>query len=358
MNKLLLFFTIIFVSFPILAQNPDIVGSWYLNAYTADLEEPIYLSPFSAPQNPTLTINSDLTFEGIAACNTFSGVYEDTGDEFTYEHIDFSSTDEDCGTFNGFEEDYFDHFDDHYESYSYVYVLNNGMLQVEFAPGFGLQFQSTPFFTEPALPNTWYLTEYHNDLEEDLDIASIEPPISPNLVITENLEFTAEAACNTFSGRFIEDTNGEGFVLQDFQKTTNACTDPEHIQFETDYENALAQSGNLFFNTNGTTNGDEYLRASNQLFGFMNFRNTPLLGASENSVIDFALFPNPVSSELNIVSATEAIDSVVVFGLNGNRVLVSEDNIRSIDVSSLTSGLYFVQISSEGKTSVKKFIKQ
>jgi uncharacterized repeat protein (TIGR01451 family) len=75
----------------------------------------------------------------------------------------------------------------------------------------------------------------------------------------------------------------------------------------------------------------------------------------------FSLFPNPVENVLNISSKENIeISSVNIYNTLGQLVLVipNAQNTKTIDVSSLTSGNYFIKINSDKGTSNTKFIKK
>jgi len=78
------------------------------------------------------------------------------------------------------------------------------------------------------------------------------------------------------------------------------------------------------------------------------------LGTEDITQISFTIYPNPVQDILNIESQLQ-IEAVKIYSLQGQ--LVKEDATNRVDVSQLTSGLYFIQLSVDGKTVTKKFIK-
>lgn len=75
---------------------------------------------------------------------------------------------------------------------------------------------------------------------------------------------------------------------------------------------------------------------------------------SQNSTIT----PNPVSSTLYLNTQNLAIQSLYVFNLSGQKILEQSTNTKSLDVSSLQNGMYFLQIATEKGSVIKKFIKQ
>lgn len=88
-----------------------------------------------------------------------------------------------------------------------------------------------------------------------------------------------------------------------------------------------------------------------------------VLGTEEN---DFAnsivVYPNPVNNVLNIQNnSLSEIDVIAVFDVNGRLILKELENLKSnaeLDLSELTTGMYFVEISSSEGTITKRIIKK
>jgi hypothetical protein len=84
------------------------------------------------------------------------------------------------------------------------------------------------------------------------------------------------------------------------------------------------------------------------------------LGVNDNELPDFIkIFPNPTENIIQLEYQNRTIDDLKIFDAKGSLIkeLISSENISSINVSDLSSGIYFLQISSEGKTAIKKFVK-
>lgn len=79
------------------------------------------------------------------------------------------------------------------------------------------------------------------------------------------------------------------------------------------------------------------------------------LGTEDFTKTDFQLFPNPAGNLLNIQSK-ENIENVKIYSPNG--LLVKEVSSNTIDVSQLSAGMYFAQITFNGKSFTRKFIKE
>jgi hypothetical protein len=81
---------------------------------------------------------------------------------------------------------------------------------------------------------------------------------------------------------------------------------------------------------------------------------------NENTGISFSIVPNPAKDKI-IISAENNFNTVEVINFLGQTVISqSNDNNTTVElnVSNLTNGVYFVRITSEKGTNVKKFVKQ
>jgi hypothetical protein len=75
----------------------------------------------------------------------------------------------------------------------------------------------------------------------------------------------------------------------------------------------------------------------------------------------FTLYPNPAKSVLNITSKeTIEVKSISIYNTLGQLVLVipNGEKVSKIDVSSLTTGNYFIKINSDKGTSNARFVKE
>ncbi len=84
------------------------------------------------------------------------------------------------------------------------------------------------------------------------------------------------------------------------------------------------------------------------------------LSIDELNSSKFSFYPNPTSSVLNIKSV-DVIESAKVIDITGKTMLTfagNNQNQLQIGVAELNSGVYFIQLSSKGTTTVQKFIKQ
>lgn len=74
---------------------------------------------------------------------------------------------------------------------------------------------------------------------------------------------------------------------------------------------------------------------------------------------ELKVYPNPVKNELSI-NASETITAIKVFNILGQEVLNTKSNAiqNKLDMSSLNSGTYFVQVSADNKIKTVKVVKE
>ena len=80
----------------------------------------------------------------------------------------------------------------------------------------------------------------------------------------------------------------------------------------------------------------------------------PSLGIDDLNQLDISIYPNPVKNMLTIDGLV--VKDVVIYSLLGKAILKTS-NQNTIDVSSLSKGVYFIKVSDGINASTKKFIK-
>jgi len=161
---------LIFFFFSSFAQDQDIVGTWYVRAFVTDLEPDRNINNNSSIGDPTLVINADYSFTGLAGCNTFSGqfVYNAVNDRFTTQN--FVTTNNTCDLDSQID----------FEN-SYYYNLNNSGSNQIFTDGFDLNLWQAAYFGMVFQKDTFlgipkYLKDqikiYPNPVSEKLYISS------------------------------------------------------------------------------------------------------------------------------------------------------------------------------------------
>lgn len=86
---------------------------------------------------------------------------------------------------------------------------------------------------------------------------------------------------------------------------------------------------------------------------------TQEVGVDENSEIDYSLYPNPTNGNVTL-TASETIEGVRVLNMMGavvKTVGIDASTQVDIDVNDLPSGVYFIEVSAEGRQYVERLIK-
>jgi hypothetical protein len=92
---------------------------------------------------------------------------------------------------------------------------------------------------------------------------------------------------------------------------------------------------------------------------FSFFDNATLSTVKNKTIAGFAAYPNPVSDGiLNISSASDSLKNIIIFNLLGKQVHSSSfSGIQStVDVSSISAGIYILKVTEAGKTGTKKVV--
>lgn len=81
------------------------------------------------------------------------------------------------------------------------------------------------------------------------------------------------------------------------------------------------------------------------------------LGVDDNTIANFTMFPNPTSQDIiSIVTNTNQTKNVVVFDILGKQVINTVVTNSQLNIATLKSGVYLVQITEDGITATKKLI--
>ena len=85
------------------------------------------------------------------------------------------------------------------------------------------------------------------------------------------------------------------------------------------------------------------------------------LSVAQNAINqqDFLIYPNPANDVITIQNTSNAsIDLLSIYDISGKKILEENQNFSSFNIQNLDAGIYFLQITADGKTSRNKFIKQ
>lgn len=109
-----------------------------------------------------------------------------------------------------------------------------------------------------------------------------------------------------------------------------------------------------------TINNGGYAQEMVNVYGEYSFSCLVISDTEEQNNQKINLVPNPVINSLSIEANSGIIDQLFIISLSGNVINVSDSyiqNMNSVDLSYLPSGLYFIKMLIGEKWFVRKFIK-
>ena len=222
---------------------------------------------------------------------------------------------------------------------------------------FSLFVAAQSYAQDPDLYQTWHLYELAADLEPSTYVSDVQPGIHPYLIINQDLSFEGYGACNNFIGGFVYDSVENALTPTFFDATLNLCDYQEHSDFEVQFFGYVSVNSAHYISLSIdpiTNEGELYLTFGD---GWYARYRTAKLSISEQNLVDFNIHPNPVSDQLFISSEKLQIEKISIYSMSGKEVLSIEKNEKSIDVSNLSEGLYFIEVTSPEGKSQQKFIK-
>ena len=205
---------------------------------------------------------------------------------------------------------------------------------------------------DPTLFQTWYVYYFEDD-GYMVEVSLINPPISPYITISENLNFVGEGACNSFNGTYSSPYPG-GLKAIQFNETGDDCGVQNHNNFESHYFGLIGTGSDYEITQDGS---GHILELSTPLMVYAEFRSYPL-SLSEFDFDVIKIYPNPSSSKFFIQTKNNQTTKIELFNLLGVSIPLETDKTNSIDISDLASGIYLLRIFTEQGSTVKKMIKQ
>jgi len=180
------------------------------------------------------------------------------------------------------------------------------------------------------------LSELNVSQNPNLKRLSVTNNLLTNLDISQNPNLEKINCDNNFLQNLnIKNGNNLNFVFMFANNNPNlTCIQVDDV----DYANSQDCDINLWCKDDWATYSEECI-----------------LGVEDYNLISFTIYPNPAQDILNI-ETQQPIETLKIYNLQGQ--LIKEDSTHSINVSQLNAGLYFVQLTLEGKTVTKKFLKE
>ncbi len=134
-------------------------------------------------------------------------------------------------------------------------------------------------------------------------------------------------------------TNNAQWVLKTITATPPTAATKVRIQIRT-------------YHQDGNSGGFIY-------FDDVSFVDNTTNGINENAIAAVKMFPNPLNGDvLTILTESDAPKTVTIFDVLGKQVVSAVTSNNTVNVANLTSGVYMVKISQEGKTATKKLVVQ
>jgi hypothetical protein len=88
-----------------------------------------------------------------------------------------------------------------------------------------------------------------------------------------------------------------------------------------------------------------------------NCGNSCSVGVDEHSLSTLSIYPNPTSNQFSIDTEL-AISEITLFDLTGKTIMKTKQNTNIVNVTDLTSGIYFIKLIVNERTIIQKFVKQ
>ncbi len=149
--------------------------------------------------------------------------------------------------------------------------------------------------------------------------------------------------------------NGDGMNL--IMSTYDVTGIPFFITFVPDPENP--GQAMVAYNDNDTTEANFFVGIQNALTSNGFPEGGVSLGNEEYNVSSiFSVYPNPAQDVLNIETSSDIqIESMTISSIRGNVIKTFNTKVKSIQISDLTSGIYFIEIKHNDGVQKVKFIK-
>ncbi len=211
---------------------------------------------------------------------------------------------------------------------------------------------------------------------------ALDPTIYFQVVVTPNSGTTYSLTGITFKSQ--RSSTG----VRTFSVRSSADNYATNLPASVTSTTASIQSGNIFFVTSDANTATSNISAGNTItlsntsittpttFRFYGWNsegsggtfsiddvvisgNVSVLSTKQNQISGLSVYPNPVTNgKLSITSDSNDSKAVVIYDVLGKQVLSTVVTNQVVNVSDLTSGVYIVKITEEGKTATRKLVIQ
>ena len=221
--------------------------------------------------------------------------------------------------------------------------------------------------TQELLDNTWYLEKVVIDEVEYLTPSNDE---INQVILDFDTDFIntypAPSACFAFLGSIDFNNNNSSFSNSDASPSFPECNQEENSNFYVYYidEFYWLESGNetqIFeYNITEESSTLKKLSITNTNDDQAVYYSQTLSTEDVDGFGSVQLYPNPAQNEFSVESDL-SLDIIKIYNQFGQLVekFDVKDTQSSYDISTLSTGLYFIELSSvDGKKSVRKIIKK
>lgn len=81
-----------------------------------------------------------------------------------------------------------------------------------------------------------------------------------------------------------------------------------------------------------------------------------VLSNNENTISGLKIYPNPAKNTLSVTSNSFAVKNVEIYNVLGKVALSAKVTNTPLNISGLTSGIYIVKVTEDGKTATRKIV--
>ena len=207
----------------------------------------------------------------------------------------------------------------------------------------------------PDLYQTWHLKDMYIQFGPPINL--MDPPVFATLTISENFDFSGLGSCNTFTGSYTYDSVHDSFVYDEFEATTTDCVFPYHNNFEQEYFEDVRGHWEYEIIDDGIGLQLHIYDLWELDAIFTNYT----LSTEDLERIEIAFYPNPVADILTISSGNNQVLTIDIYTIDGRNVIsykMKNQEINNINLVNLNSGIYFLNILTDGGRITKKIIKK
>lgn len=210
--------------------------------------------------------------------------------------------------------------------------------------------------------NVWFNQSITIDGTTYITPSNTEIPFVKLLFDESNMTFET-MVCNSGSGNISFDMGNPDIIFFDIVVSLITCQDGQNDLFDSNYFSfyLINETDPFTYIITIKNNGDKTL-VINAANGDQAIYGNQILSIYEQDLVTISIYPNPVVAEVQI-DANIAIHDISVYGVLGQQIrhkLFAEPrSAASLDLTSLKSGLYFVELKdTKGRSYIERLVKR